>query len=284
MKSLYTNNAHKAEIMAVYQRKLDSLGIDYQEQALDTQYGKTHVIVTGNPAHPPLVLVHGSNGCAPIALDVFPQLSKHYQVFAVDVIAQPNRSAETRPSMKGNAYGEWLNEVMAKLDLQEVTLAGFSFGGLVIWKTLLVDESRVKQAFLIAPAGIVNGNPLKALWHMFLPMRSYRKKPTPQKLFKVIDALFSERDDFAPVFLSKVFVHFTMDFSPIPTIKAHEAQQITTPLTIVAAGKDLLFPGEKLLKRAQKIFPSLKESLLLDESRHVQTKADNAQVEAMICG
>lgn len=284
MKSLYTNNAHKAEIMAVYQRKLDSLGIDYQEQALDTQYGKTHVIVTGNPAHPPLVLVHGSNGCAPIALDVFPQLSKHYQVFAVDVIAQPNRSAETRPSMKGNAYGEWLNEVMAKLDLQEVTLAGFSFGGLVIWKTLLVDESRVKQAFLIAPAGIVNGNPLKALWYMFLPMRSYRKKPAPQKLFKVIDALFSERDDFAPVFLSKVFVHFTMDFSPIPTIKAHEAQQITTPLTIVAAGKDLLFPGEKLLKRAQKIFPSLKESLLLDESRHVQTKADNAQVEAMICG
>lgn len=282
MKSLYTTPESKAEVLAIYQQKLDELNINYEEQDIETTYGNTHVIITGNPENPPLVLVHGSNGCAPIALEVFPNLSQKYRVFAVDVLAQPNRSAETRPNMKTNAYGKWLNEVIARLDLYDVTLAGFSFGGLVIWKTLLANESRIKEAFLIAPAGIVNGNPLKAMWRMFIPMKRYMKTQKPRYLEKFLKALFSQRDEFALRFLSKVFLCFDMDFSPIPTIKTQEARQITTPVTIVAAGQDVIFPGKKLLKRAGKIFPSLKHTLLLEQSKHVQNQADNVKIEALI--
>jgi pimeloyl-ACP methyl ester carboxylesterase len=111
-------------------------------------------------------LVHGSNGCAPIGLEIFPKLAQKHQVFAVDVIAQPNRSSETRPSMKDNSYGKWMNEVMAKMNLTGVTIVGFSFGGLIIWKTLVEDEARIKEAFLICPVGLVNGNPLKAIFNV----------------------------------------------------------------------------------------------------------------------
>ena len=52
---------------------------------------------------------------------------------------------------------------------------------------------------------------------------------------------------------------FEMDFSPIPTIKESEAKKIKTPLTIIGADDDLIFPGEKLLKRAKSIFPSLQK-------------------------
>jgi len=103
-----------------------------------------------------------------------------------------------------------------------------------------------------------------------------------QHLEQFVKALFSEKDPFALEFLSKVLIHFEMDFSPVPIIKTKEAQQIKTPITLIAAGKDLIFPGQKMLKRAKKIFPSLKHTHLLKNSLHVQTTLDNRVVEQLI--
>lgn len=280
--SLYSSPNAKKEILAVYQQKLDSLNIDYSTQDIDTSFGNTHLIVTGNPNNPPLLLVHGSNGCAPIALEVYPNLSQKYQVFAIDVLAQPNKSAETRLSMKDNSYGKWIQEVLQFLQLKEVTLLGFSLGGLIILKTLLHQEQNIKEVFLTAPAYVVNGNPLKALFSLFIPMKRYMRTQNLAYLEQFLNVTFSEKDPFALEFLSKVLINFKMDFTPVPVIKTKEAQQIQTPITLIAAGKDVLFPGKKMLKRARKIFPSLRHTHLLENSLHVQTKLDNKVIEQLI--
>ena len=282
MTSLYKTPQSKQAILDLYQAKLESLDIDYTEQDVNTQFGLSHVIITGDASKPPLMLVHGSNGCAPIALDVYPNLARHYQVFAVDVIAQPNKSAETRPSMTDNSYGIWMNQVIDALGLDELTLVGFSLGGFIIWKTLLHNESKIKQAFLIAPVGIVSGNPLRAMLEIFLPMKRFIRTQNPRDLDRVLDALFSERDDFAAPFLEKVLPDFDLDFSPIPLIKEKETRRISTPLTVIAAEQDILGPGKKLLRRAEKLFPSLKQTELLEGSKHVQNVQDNQRVEDLI--
>ncbi len=282
MTSLYKTPESKKEILALYQAKLDSLKIDYLEENVNTQFGSSHVIIIGDATKPPLILVHGSNGCAPIALDVYPNLSQHYQVFAVDVIAQPNKSAETRPSMKDTSYGIWMNEVIAALGLNDVTMVGFSLGSFIIWKTLLEDESKIKQAYLIAPVGIVSGNPLRAMLDIFIPMKRFIRTENQADLDRVIDALFSERDDFAAPFLAKVLPNFDLDFTPIPNISKKEAKRISTPLTIMGAEHDVLGPGKKLLRRAEEIFPSLKQTTLLEASKHVQSVGDNQRVENLI--
>ena len=104
----------------------------------------------------------------------------------------------------------------------------------------------------------------------------------PKFVERFLSALFTERDEFAVKYLSKVFLDFEMDFSPIPTIKESEAKKITKPMTIIGADDDLMFPGEKLLKRARSIFPSLKKEWLLNDSKHVQRKADNQKIESLI--
>lgn len=280
--SLYTSPEAKQRILNIYQEKLDELAIDYRFESVSTTFGDTNVIVTGDASNPPLVLIHGSNGCAPIALDIYPNLRKRYQVFAVDVIAQPNRSSETRPSMNDDSYGRWMNEVLEKLDLQEVTMVGFSFGGFVIFKQLAFDESRIKKAFLICPVGIVNGNPLKLIWNVFIPMKRYMSNGKEKHLNDFLNATFSVPDPFAKKMLPEVLKHFEMDFSPLPTFSKADAAKIKTPLTIVGAEKDLMFPGKKLLKRAQQIFPSLSGNVLLPNSKHVQNRADNLKIEEMI--
>lgn len=282
MSSLFKSKSGKDEILSLYDEKLSELNINYQYKVVDTSYGKTNIIITGTATNPPLLIIHGSNGCAPISLETYPNLSNQFQVFAIDVLAQPNKSAGTRLSMKDDSYGEWINEVIGLLKLNDVTLVGFSFGGLVILKTLIYKEDKIKEVYLSSPAYIVNGNPLKALFKVFIPMKLYMKTKRIKFVEKFLNELFTDRDEFAIKYLSKVFLHFNMDFTPVPVISEENAQEIKTPINLIAAKKDILFPGEKMLKRASKIFPSIKNTLLLEHSKHVQNKADNRKIEELM--
>ncbi|MGB1206833.1 MAG: alpha/beta fold hydrolase [Chitinophagales bacterium] len=282
MPSFFKSEAGKDEILSLYDEKLEELNIEYQYKVIDSSYGKTNIIVTGTASNPPLMIIHGSNGCAPIGLETYPNLSKQFQVFAIDVLAQPNKSAATRLSMKDDSYGKWINEIIESLKLNNVTLVGFSFGGLVILKTLINKETNIKEVYLAAPAYIVNGNPLKALFKIFIPMKRYMKTKKMKFVEQFLFEVFTDRDEFAIKYLSKVFLNFEMDFTPVPVISKAEAKEIKTPITLIAAKKDIIFPGEKMLKRASKIFLSVKKTVLLEDSKHVQNKVDNMKIEALI--
>ena len=279
---MFKSKQGKNEILRLYDKKLESLNLDFEYLTVQTSFGKTNIIATGDPANPPIILVHGSNGCAPIALETYANLHKTYRVFAVDVLAQPNKSAETRLSMKDDSYGKWMNEIITDLKIESVTMAGFSFGGLIILKTLEHDESNIKEVYLSAPAYIVNGNPLKAIFKVFIPMKMYMKTKKVKYVEKFLSHLFTDRDEFAIEFLSKVFLEFEMDFTPVPVIDTKAAKEITTPITIFAAGNDIMFPGKKMIKRAAKIFPSLRKSTLMEHSKHVQNKEQNEMIEREI--
>ncbi|MBO6570988.1 alpha/beta hydrolase [bacterium] len=279
---MFKSKQGKKEILSLYDKKLEILNLDFEYLTVQTSFGKTNIIATGDSENPPIIIVHGSNGCAPIALETYLNLHKKYRVFAVDVLAQPNKSADTRLSMKDDSYGKWMNEIITELKIESVTMAGFSFGGLIILKTLEYDESRIKEVYLSAPAYVVNGNPLKAIFKVFIPMKRYMKTKKIKYVEKFLSHLFTDRDEFAIKFLSKVFLEFEMDFTPVPFIDAKAANEITTPITIFAAQNDILFPGNKMIKRAAKIFPSLKKSTLLEHSKHVQNKEQNEQIEQEI--
>lgn len=282
MTSLFKTEKGKKEIFSLYDKKLKELNIEFEYIHVDTNYGKTNIIATGSTSNPPIIIVHGSNGCAPIALETYPSLSKSFRVYAVDVFAQPNKSDETRLSMKDDSYGKWMNEIITFLNIDNVTLAGFSFGGLIILKTLEYDERKIKEVYLSAPAYVVNGNPLKTLCKIFLPMKLFMTTRKTKYVEKFLAEVFTERDEFAIKYLSKVFMHFKMDFTPVPVIDSKKAKLIKTPITIFAAKNDILFPGKKMVKRAKKIFPNLKSIKLIEDSKHVQNKKQNAIIEKRI--
>ena len=89
----------------MYYEKLKELPIEFEYKTVDTNYGDTNSIVVGDATKPTIQIVHGSNGSAPIALETYPNLYKKFQVFAIDVLAQPNKSSETRLCMKDSSYG-----------------------------------------------------------------------------------------------------------------------------------------------------------------------------------
>lgn len=272
----------KEKILTLYNQKLKELSIEYSERLVDTKFGVTNVIITGDTKNPPLVLIHGTGGCAPQILDSFPNLTSKYCVYAVDVLAQPNKSAENRLDMNSLDYGKWLIEVIIKLRLKNVTLVGFSFGGFISLKALEFNETPIRQAFLIAPVYIVNGNPLVGLFKMFIPLKKFIKTNNQKHIKKVMGALFSEYDDFALNYMSNNFQHCNMDFSPLPVISKDSAKTIKTPITIFACEKDIMFPGKKMIRRAKKLFPSLHEVVLLKDSKHVPSTESFIKIEGLV--
>lgn len=272
----------KEKIITLYNQKLKELNIEYSEKLVETKFGVTNVVITGDTKNPPLLLIHGTGGCAPQILDSFPNLATKYCVYAVDVLAQPNKSAENRLDMKSLDYGKWLLEVIIKLRLKEVTLVGFSFGGFISLKALEFNETPIRHAFLIAPVYIVNGNPLVGVLKMFIPLKKFIKTNNQKYIKKVMTVLFSEYDDFALAFMSTTFQNCNMDFSPLPVINKASAKNIKTPISILAAEKDILFPGKKMIKRVKNIFPSLAEVILLEGSKHVPTTTNFRNIEELI--
>lgn len=282
MSSFFNNIEAKIEVERLYHEKLDDLAFLCEFMKIETSFGNTNIIQLGNKNKPPLVLLHGSNGCAPVAIEAMIDLANQFNIYAIDVVGQPNLSAAIRPEMKDESYGQWMYEILSRLNIWNVIIVGISFGGFICWKTLTYDERRISRAFLIVPAGIINGNPLAVFRKVFLPMKLYQWRKKAKYINQFLNALFSEHDKFASAFLSKVLQHFEMDFSQAPLIKKDEAQQIKTPISIIAADNDLLFPGKKLLKRAKNIFPSLNKVLLLSQSKHVPNYENNKRIVQFI--
>ncbi|MDF1695778.1 MAG: alpha/beta hydrolase [Saprospiraceae bacterium] len=278
MNSFYKELQGKKQVQILYQSKLDGLTFSYEFVNVETSFGDTNVIVAGNDENPPLVLLHRANECAPIALDALKELVKDFKVYAVDVIGQPNLSAEIRPWMHNDAYGKWMFEILSRLTIQKAILVGISFGALITWKTLLFDERRIKSAFFITPAGIIDSYPISTLWKIFLPLKLFQWLKRPRYIRCLLKELKTEMDEFDFDFFSTVFLNFELDVSPIPSINMVEAQKIKTPIFLIAAEKDVFYPASKLVQKTTEIFPSSKKSMVLEQSKHIPNEEDNQRI------
>jgi pimeloyl-ACP methyl ester carboxylesterase len=272
----------KNEVKKLCQDKLDELPLPYEYLILETSFGNTNIILTGKANKPPLMLIYGLNGCLPFILESMIGLLDDFRVYAIDVMDQPDMSKEPGLSVQDNSYGQWMFEILAWLNIRDAVLVGISFGGFIGMKTLVLDERFISKVFLIVPAGIVNGCALKTLWKAGLPMKLYKWLKGHKHIPQFPEELLTKNNEFALASLSKVLLNYEMKFTPFPLIKREEAQKIKKPVHIIAAERDILFSGVKLLKRAKTIFPSLGEVLLLRDSKHISDLAGNKRIVEFI--
>lgn len=270
------------EVESLYRQKLDGLSLPYELMTIETSFCDTNIVITGTEENPPLVLIHGNFGCAPSAIEAMVELVAHFRIYAVDIPGQPNLSSECEFNMKDNSYGEWMYEVMSRLGVYNATLVGIGRGAFIALKTLVFDEKRISRTFLITPEGIVNRNPLLFFLEVILPVKRYRATKNTKYLNRFLEEIGAEQDEFSNAFLFNALLHYKVDLSRAPLIRKKEARRIKTPVHILVAEKDLLFPGKKIFKRANMIFRVLSEVVSLGNSKHILSKQDNRKITELI--
>lgn len=283
MQSIFTTSrVPGGQVTDLYFEKLRALQIPYEFQTVETSYGDTNILTSGDLRKPPLVLVHGYYSCAPAAIEALLPLQAHFRIFAIDIPGQPNLSAAFRPAADGKAYGQWLYEVLSRLHISGALLVGISYGGYIAARALALNRRKIAKAILLVPAGIVGASalqwPFKAAWLYNCLMG--RKSSTQAE--KRAALLVADRDDFAYRYLTAVLRNHTPNFTRAPRLRRSETAAITTPLYLVAAEKDVLYPGKRLLRRARRLFPSLAGELLLEGATHMPGQGDLQKIAAWI--
>jgi esterase/lipase len=73
-----------------------------------------------------------------------------------------------------------------------------------------------------------------------------------------------------------------MDMQPIPKTKKKDAKKVKTPIYMMSSSNDLFFPADKVFKRAKKIFANVKETIVLENSKHIPSTKDMEIVLEML--
>ena len=127
--------------------------IPYETVYVETRFGPTHTIISGNVTGKPIVLWHGLNANSAFMANWITALAPRHRVYAIDTIGGMGKSAPCRPAKKGPAFGRWAAETLAGLGLAKANLVGVSNGGWLIIKLGSVAAGMIGSAILMSAGG-----------------------------------------------------------------------------------------------------------------------------------
>jgi pimeloyl-ACP methyl ester carboxylesterase len=206
----------EAEIRVLCDEALAGLGQGHESLTVRTRLGNAHVLGMGPEEASPVLFVPGGNVLNPTCLDWFLALAKTHRLYAPDIVGQPGRSAQERPSPKGDGHAFWVEDVLDGLSLREkVPLVGISYGAGIAIRTMGLAPECVSRAVLVSPAAIDTGPVSRMLVGFATPMLLYRLRPTKEHLLRAAIALLTEPEDhaFAPAVrqLGAIYRHIRLD-------------------------------------------------------------------------
>jgi len=129
---IFVTEENRAELMAIYDKGLRRWPVPFEDFFVETRYGKTHVIASGDPASPPLVLTHPLGVGGFVWSSIIGALSRHRRTYALDTIGDIGKSELADPDRhpkKGRDYSAWLDDVFTGLDLTTADMVAGSMGG-----------------------------------------------------------------------------------------------------------------------------------------------------------
>ncbi len=253
---VYKNAEAMQKMHDFYDRTMDSLGIPYREEYIDTSYGRTHIVFAGDESKPPVLTLHGGNGITPLNLAIFKPLLKTHRLIAPDVIGMPGKS---EPHRNLNTYkddfGCWLCEVLDSLGIDKIPFAASSYSSAMTLSLAKVAPERIEKAVLLVPSGISHGALMPITKAMTLPMLRYYRSPSESSLTAILDQMSSRGGAEWTEFFDLMMSSYKMEMRPPKEYTARELQNFRAPVLILASDEDIFFPASRVFPRAIKIFP-----------------------------
>lgn len=260
----YKSSSSKIQSINLYDRQLKKLSTQFEDIYVDTSFGKTHLIETGNRNGKPVLVFHGGNSTTPYNLLMCKFLLDYFHIYAVDTIGHPGKSSETNLSCINYDYGKWASEVIDGIGYDKINCFGGSFGGGILVKLMCVAPEKIEKAVLIVPAGINNAFPIASA-KMMIPLIQYKitKKEKYLKKTALYMAIYDEVLDEDTLDIVKDSFDNVKTKVGMPTnIKTSLLKDYKAPTLVIAAENDCLFPAKKVLTRAQKIIYNCKTYML----------------------
>ncbi|MBW9153872.1 alpha/beta fold hydrolase [Clostridium estertheticum] len=266
MKTIYKTADSKYKVLQLYDDQLSKLNVPYKDLYIDTSFGKTHLIETGNLTGKPLLVFHGGNATTSCSLLTYKFLVDYFHVYAVDTIGHPGKSSEHCLSPNNYDYGKWASEVITALHYDKMCCFGSSFGAGILAKMMCVSPEKIKKSVLIVPSGIKNAPAYKSI-SMLLPMIMYRITHKDFWFKKCILPMVVTEENIDSVMYetAKCSIDNVKIKAGMPSnVIINDMKKCTAPTLVMAGEKDCLFPANLVIPQAEIMIPNCTPYLLKD--------------------
>jgi len=234
-KGVFKSESGKSAVLAHYSKLVQVIQVPYQEHYVDTSYGKTFMIETGEPSKPKIFLFHGSCSNSAMWFSDLNVLSKEFNCFAVDILGEAGKSDENRLDLQSDDYAKWIDEILNTLNIESGHFIGNSFGGWMVLKFATTFPKRVQSLSLIATSGITNTKfsfLMKSIFYSFMGERGIRK----------LNAYIFGTDEIPEIAVETtnlIFRNFNPMMGALPIYKDEALRKLTMPVLYIAGEKDV---------------------------------------------
>jgi pimeloyl-ACP methyl ester carboxylesterase len=253
----------------LYRKHMATVQAPMTERMVDTRFGNTHIVIYGHPEGKPVLAFCGGDAINPLAIRPFIQgldLNR-IQLIVPDPVGHVGFSAERRLSSSKNEYGEWACEVMDGLGLSETAVLGYSFGADIALQLCATSLLRIERLLLVLPSGFVS-IPASKTAVLVQPALKDGVDVSDELVNKALNPILPFRQEELTEAVRMLALHAKMGITKVKKIKKERLLKLNAPVYIMAEQADCLFPGEKVIKEARKIFSHIEGVRLLHLGSH----------------
>jgi pimeloyl-ACP methyl ester carboxylesterase len=150
--SVFKTNDAEMRYRAIYDKRVQDWPVQCDELDVPTRFGMTHVIASGSVDAPPLFLLAAMMFGATQWRASVAELSRHFRVYAVDVIGEPNKSKPTCGLGTRQGYADWFTDLLDALKIERASIVGNSYGGFLALSQASLTPQRIDRIVLLSPA------------------------------------------------------------------------------------------------------------------------------------
>jgi pimeloyl-ACP methyl ester carboxylesterase len=274
MKTLrvFRNDTAKAQYFALYDARLGQWPVPFEEIDLPTRFGTTHVIASGAPELPPLFLLASLMASATVWRANAATLSRHFRVYAVDVIGEPNKSRPTRRILSRRGYAEWFSDVLDALCIDRASIAGNSYGGFLAMNQASLTPDRVDRIVLLSPAATFA--PIWAFYaHIF--RSSFFTWIANGVAIDPLDASWGDLVNLARIEGRPV------NIVPPRVLRRSELRNIRVPVLLLIGDREVIYEPQPTIARALERMPGL-EAAIVAGANHMTALTQPDEVNARV--
>ena len=253
----------------------------YADLDINTSFGKTHLIETGNLNGAPLLVFHGGNTTTAQNLLTCTFLFNDFHIYAVDTIGHPGKSVENSLSPNNYDYGKWASQVITAIGYNKIRCFSMSFGAGILAKTICVSPEKIEKAVLYVPSGIKNAPAYRSL-SMMIPMMMYWITHEKEWLKRCILPLALSMENISTDTFETIKCSFdnVKIKSGMPSnVLPDDMRKCVAPTLVMAGEYDCLFPSKLVIPQAERMIPNCVTYLL---QRRGQLNHLNEEEQQMI--
>jgi pimeloyl-ACP methyl ester carboxylesterase len=221
--------------------RLDAWTVPHERRIVSSALGQTSLVTAGDgPAT--VLYLPGTNFNAASSLPLAGALAARLRVVVADLPGQPGLSAGRRPPGL-RAYGAWIDEIVAGLDVRRVLLAGHSLGAAA---ALTADPAGVHGLLLLDPAGLIRLRVGLGTLGATLP---WLMRPTPARSARLLALMHARGRAPSPEhveWMTLVARHVRTSLAPPPLPPEVLDRWRDTPRAVLCGDQDCFLPVPRL--------------------------------------